>query len=125
MVDSAIRKSGKKGILTLSGVLTVNGAEEIKDALFKAITRFKNLELEFGEISAMDFSCLQLLCSAHRTAIHRNRVISLKLPLPAVMEELIVSTGFTRHAGCAAGDNCRCFWVPREQDKNVGIIDKG
>jgi anti-anti-sigma regulatory factor len=112
MVEAEVKKTGKKGIITFSGTLTVNGAVEIKEALLNALSRFKILELTFGDVSDVDVAFLQLLCSAHRTSVRQKRTFSVIRPFPAVMDNLIIRSGFLRHKGCKGGDACECFWVP-------------
>jgi anti-anti-sigma factor len=71
MFDAAVTQTGgagDTGTLTLSGDLTLSHAGQIKDALLEVVSRFKTIIVRVEELENIDFSCLQLFCSAYRTA---------------------------------------------------------
>jgi len=110
MVDVSLTKSGKKWVLSLSGALTIDGAEELKAAFVNAVSRYKSIEIAFAQVSALDITCLQLLCSAHRTSVREGKELTIRRPLPVVLERYYAEAGFLRINGCNAGKTGGCFW---------------
>lgn len=62
-----LRADGDRGVLVLTGDVGVERAERLKEALLKAMERFKRIEIDLGGVEETDLSLLQLLCAAHRS----------------------------------------------------------
>ena len=65
---STYEESNNRGTLTLEGDLSLAQTEEFRMLLIKAIINVDELVIAFGKIRDVDLSCLQLLCSAHRSS---------------------------------------------------------
>lgn len=111
MVDTSMKKPGKKGILNLSGSLTIERVEELREMFQNAITRYKSLEVEFGEVTAVDVTALQLCCAAHKTARQQKKEISFPASLPPLLAQAVHMAGFLRKNGCFLEDRHDCFWI--------------
>jgi len=59
---------GAVGALALEGELTIGRAGELRTALINALDKVTHLQLNFEKVTDIDLSCLQLICSAHKTA---------------------------------------------------------
>lgn len=55
-------------VVSISGDLDIYHSSELKDVLLEAFERSRNLEIRFGDVERVDFSFLQILYSAHKTA---------------------------------------------------------
>lgn len=98
-------------ILALSGALTVEHAEEARQALLAALEQAKLLTLDCTGVTAIDLSGLQLLCSAHRTASLGQRQLHLASPLPQPLRQACCAAGFTRLQQCrSVPAGSRCLW---------------
>lgn len=112
-MEVEIRKG--KALLSLDGELTVARAAELKDALARSIDSADSIEINLDKASGMDLSCLQLLCSAHRTAAGKGKVLTIK------DQSLPVFLAAHRNAGFIYSKKCRyvstddCFWVGGEK----------
>ena len=107
------QQSGKQGNLTLDGNLTVNQAEELRMLLIKALIDAEHVQVDFGPVSEVDLSCLQLLCSAHRSAGRMKRRLSLSGRWPEPFEKTVKEAGYTRLTGCRFDVDHNCLWVKR------------
>lgn len=105
-----------KGVITLSGELTIRQAGEIKEALVKAIDVYDKIILNIENVTEIDFTFLQLLCSGHRTVIKLNKSLCLNNPRPAIFGETADNTGFTRHTGCILDGKKNCLWTGGKND---------
>ena len=111
-LDSLKGKSSKKGSrLTMTGRLTIEHSREVSKALRKALKDTRKLELEIEKIEDIDLSCIQLLCSAFKTATASKKRISIKGTAPKCFQEAVLEAGFYRQEGCSFGNDDDCFWL--------------
>jgi hypothetical protein len=55
---------------------------------------------------------LQLLCSAHRTAVTRNKALTWQNGRPDHLNDIMQVTGFSRHCGCSlCPPDQDCMWI--------------
>lgn len=110
-MTSGKNETGKKNNLTLTGDLSISRAANILSLLKESLQEGDEVRIILHEISRVDLSCLQLLCSAHRTAATAGKVLTLAEPVPDLFRQLIRQTGFKRHKACAlcSDTNCLCF----------------
>lgn len=104
-----------KAFLKLDGEMTVGRASEFKDALLKSLEKSDTVEVNFNDVDKVDLSCLQLLCSAHRTAATKGKTLTVKdQSLPLYIEA-------RKNAGLIYSKPCRfvttgdCLWIGEEQ----------
>ena len=86
--------------LCLEGELTVSNAADLRQGLLEALEQSDRLELDMDAVTAIDLAGLQLLCSAHRTAVAREKSLTLKDELPPPLQEACVNAGFDFHRSC-------------------------
>lgn len=100
-------------ILSLQGDLTIETVADLREALLSAYGEDQpQVRLNGGELTNIDFFGLQLLCSAHRTAVKRNKLFVWDGGRPQQISEAMRTTGFTRHCGCAlCPQNVDCMWL--------------
>lgn len=100
-----------KALVSLEGELTVARAADVKDSLVKAIDSADSIEINLDKVSGMDLSCLQLLCSAHRTAARKGKVLAIKDQSLSVFLEARRNAGFIYSKQCRYVSTDDCFWV--------------
>jgi anti-anti-sigma regulatory factor len=93
----------------LKGELTIAHAEELKAVLSESLQGFSTIRIQFGDVDAVDLSCLQMLCSAHRTAAALSKVLTLEGEIPPMVRQAMKYTGFTRQKGCAFSPHTNCL----------------
>jgi anti-anti-sigma regulatory factor len=106
--------SGKKSpdeghVVTLTGELTIARAEEIKARLSELLQGAASIRIRVADVSAVDLSCLQLLCSAHRTAAALGKTLTLEGEMPPLLRQVMKLAGFTRQKGCSFSPQTDCL----------------
>ncbi len=91
---------------TVATEWTVWQAPEIRTVLLERLAAQGPLELDLGEVSEVDLTGVQLLCSAHRTASARGKEFRVTRWSEA-FERVIETAGFRRPQGCVEG----CLWI--------------
>ena len=113
-----LEQSGNVAVLALSGPVTVERACELKEILIRTLHGAEHIVFDLGGMTEVDLSCLQMLCSAHRTSIRLNKRITLGNVRPEVFRKAAACGGFERHTGCALDATKSCLWV-KEYEQNV------
>jgi anti-anti-sigma regulatory factor len=96
-------------ILTLRGELTIARAEELKAALSESLQGGASVRIQLADAGAVDLSCLQLLCSAHRTAAALGKSLTLEGEVPPMIRQAMKYAGFTRKKGCSFSPHTDCL----------------
>jgi anti-anti-sigma factor len=99
--------------VSAEGDLTVEHAVELKTCLLDALGRAQSVRVDLQAIDDMDLTCLQLLCSAHKTALFAGRDLSLCNEKPEPFKRSLDLAGFSRSRGCAMDLNDSCLWIQR------------
>ncbi len=107
------RQSGKQGVVTLDGSLTLTHAEELRMLLIKALIDAEDVQVGFKSVADTDLSCLQVLCSAHRSACRMNRQLSLSGDWPRSFKQAVEDAGYARLAGCRLDVAHSCLWAKK------------
>jgi ABC-type transporter Mla MlaB component len=110
MADRKREKTKKPLTLVISGDATVGAARKLKAELGKALRAAANLHVELEQISRIDVSFLQLLCSAHRTAADGGKVLTIVGVEREPVAGLLRQAGFLRHIGCHESTRRSCLW---------------
>jgi len=109
-MDFHVNDSGA-GILKLEGELTVQCAGLLKELLLTAFEQVETITLDIESADTIDVSCLQLLCSAHRTFIKSNKDMNAAGIMNPSFQKTIHDAGFIRKGGCLFNPNGRCLWI--------------
>jgi anti-anti-sigma factor len=109
-MEYTLEASGDKHVLTLQGELTIEHAGELKKAMIEAIKNSDHVAVAIGDVTEIDLSCLQLLCSAHRTALKSNKQLTLNSKDSDVFQRLVKDAGYARNDGCFPDPSQKCLW---------------
>jgi anti-anti-sigma regulatory factor len=102
--------SPKTEILKFSGDLTIENVLELRNNLLNSLDKAEQLLLTFENVTATDLSFIQLLCSAHRTAVRSEKNLKLDNHRPDVLKAAVRETGFIREKGCVLDTQASCIW---------------
>ena len=106
--------SKQAGSLIVDGALTIQRADEFKDALMKALQSVNQLEISFNKVTEVDLACLQLLCSAHRSCVKENKTLRISHQNTEALQKALQDAGFERWKGCkGSGDRGDCLLAVR------------
>jgi len=100
-----------KTILKPDGELTVPRAADLKDALVNALSNADSIEINLEEVTRIDLACLQLLCSAHRTAANTGKRLTVRDPSAPVYLEARKNAGFMYNKPCRYVSTDDCLWI--------------
>lgn len=103
--------SGDVGILALNGKLTVDRAAELKKFLMKSMENANHVIIQIEKVTEVDISCLQLLCSAHRTFLNLNKNLVLNRPGNGIFTDTVKAAGYSRLKACNLSPDKSCFWT--------------
>jgi anti-anti-sigma regulatory factor len=107
------QQTNNQGKITLDGEVTLSEAELLRSLLIKAIIACDEVHVDFGSLARIDLSCLQLLCSAHRSAVRLDKRLTLAGNWPAPFREMVNGSGFKRTCGCRLDRNNSCLWMEK------------
>jgi len=102
--------SGQTATLRLDGELTVQRASELKGVLLDAQEGVERLFLNLEGVTGADVSGLQLLCSAHRSAVKSNKCLSVTDKASAPFVKAVRDAGYEREQGCPFDPGQTCLW---------------
>jgi anti-anti-sigma regulatory factor len=97
MTDLQMNKDRNQVVVVLRGDLTVERAGELKQILQNAVASSETVIISFEGNLRIDVSFLQLVCSAHRSALNAQKNLKLASTIPQDLMELIHSVGYTYH----------------------------
>lgn len=104
------QKTGDCGELICSGSITVQDVPELRLSLLESLENVDTLLLRFDDVTEVDISFLQILCSAHITAGKLKKEMKLAATSPA-FAAAVEDSGFSRHYFCPLGTTGTCFWI--------------
>lgn len=110
MAQEFARTNGH-GRIAFEGDLTVHQADEIRAVLIKALSEADHALLNVLNVTSADLACLQLLCSAHRTALQQGKQLSYEGAVPALVGKAVEEAGLSRSNGCCLDRTRTCIWV--------------
>jgi len=106
--DASVRDNGE---VLLSGELNINQVRGIREALLRAIESYPVTRVRLEEVVDVDAAFLQLLCSAHRSAVDAGKELRLLVDTSPLFRQQLRECGFIRHIGCRLDCNGSCIWV--------------
>ena len=89
------KKANGTGTLTARGDLDIYRAGELQTALSGAIDAAERVDLDFKNVGSMDLSCLQIICSAVKTAAAKGRAVAFREGRSGAYEQAIKDAGYT------------------------------
>lgn len=111
-MNHSFTQSGETGVLAMGGALTIEDAAELKIAIVDALGATSRLVLDLAQVATADLCCLQLFCSAHRTAERSGKILEFGNAgqgFAGGLEE----AGYVRHVGCLQGACSDCLWTAK------------
>jgi len=97
------------GTLAVGGELTVEHAVAFRDALLAALECQGSLTVELSRVTEVDLACLQLLCSALKTAGSLKKDVTISGG-PKSLREAMTYLGACSDVGCQHKD-AGCFLI--------------
>ncbi len=111
MFDYKVEESDDKKTLSINGELTIQNAAELQKVLIECLEETMHLTLNIENVTEIDMSCLQLLCSAHKTTIKAEKHFSINGSTSCFFQEAVNDSGYQQFSGCEQDKNNSCLWV--------------
>ena len=113
MADFKIEQSDKKKILTITGSVTIENIDAVKKVLVDIIDQSDHVMVNIADITEVDVTFLQLLCSAHKSMISRNKTLSISESCSKSFLKTIDNSGYSQHKGCKIDTTGSCLWLKK------------
>lgn len=101
--------------LALRGSMTIQHAGAFREALTTWIGKDGELALRLAALEEIDLTGLQLICSLHRSLIHRDQALILEDGLPDHLRSFARKAGFDGAGGCQWIASKGCPWLQRDE----------
>jgi len=104
------RREKKSVFIEASGSLGVEQADEMLQTLRKALSGTEgNIEIDLWEVAESDITCLQIICSAHKSARKLGKTITISKAAPDLLQT-VSEAGLTGQNDCASEMSGSCPW---------------
>jgi anti-anti-sigma regulatory factor len=113
-LERATDPTGGKGVLKVSGGVTIGEAGDLRQALLAALDEAKEVEVDVSGMTGIDLTGLQLMCAAHQSAGKSGKSLHIFDGGNGTFRDMATAAGFRRHTGCAYDRACSCIWVGGE-----------
>lgn len=110
MIHLSVMDSGNLGIVTVQGSITGPVVEELRAHLTRALRAVNRVVLNVENITGVDLACLQLLCSAHRSALQANKSVTVAGIRAEIFNRTVRTAAYTRCACCTQDRDSGCLW---------------
>lgn len=111
MATGRREKARKPITIAIKGDATVGAATRLKATLQQALQSASAVTVSLENITGVDVTFLQLLCSAHRTAAEAGATLTIKGTDREPVTSLLRQAGFLRHIGCHESTRRSCLWL--------------
>ena len=106
MLKIRTEQSGETGVLVIEGEMIIEHAEELKIILLEALEIQDSLDIAMERVNKVDLFGLQVLCSAHRSAMKAGKELTLFGERPQALRQAIVMAGYGSMVACSTGSIC-------------------
>jgi anti-anti-sigma factor len=114
-VSLKIEDDGQAGLsrLRVGGELTIQHAAELRTCLLDALSNAQSVRIDLEAVEDIDLACLQILCSAHKSALLAGKALCLGDGAPECFRDSLDVAGFSRLRGCNTDAGNSCLWIQR------------
>ncbi|RJR48263.1 MAG: STAS domain-containing protein [Desulfobacteraceae bacterium] len=112
-MDLLLEGPDDAGTLTLKGELTIQHSPRLREVLLRVLSETTSLSISLEGIREIDLSGLQVLCSAHRTAVDLRKSISVTGTWSEEIRNVVERAGYGTGRSCGSMEN-GCFWKSGE-----------
>jgi anti-anti-sigma regulatory factor len=117
MTDCRVETKDRDTILRLSGELLIDYAAQLRSILIDSLREADRVEIDLSSVTAVDISCLQLFCAAHKTSVRMNRSLRFLGVRSVVLRQTARQAGWLRSSGCVPDKSTKCVWREEGYDE--------
>ena len=115
VMDYELEQDNDRSFLKLKGDFTIESVNEARSAIIEALEQSDCVEVSLNDVTEMDPASLQLICSAHRTAIERKKSFKFYGSPPEIFIRISSDAGFSQHSGCTVATENVCLWCKESE----------
>ena len=108
-------KKKSKNVVHIEGELTVAHAAGLKEKLMQSLRSSGNIEIDLDKVTKIDLACLQVFCSAHRTAIRDGKEWCMSNRDNSVFIGAGEDAGLGYYTKCTFDPTVDCLWKRVEE----------
>jgi anti-anti-sigma regulatory factor len=110
MMKIIVKHQGEASVISLTGNVTIPDRERLKKKFAEEIERSRSVEVRLAKASTVDLSLLELLCSAHNSALRMGKQFAASGAQPAFLSYVFEHAGFAHYRGCGRNGKTECLW---------------
>jgi len=116
---------GDEQVMVVKGSLCMENAASLRDSLRETLQQVDHVIFEADSLDNISFGCIQLLCSACRTASLRKKQFSIVSPQIELLRKRLVEAGYSKTgAGCSVRNSaCIIDGIIRDNFSGIGSLD--
>ena len=98
--------------LIISGAVGVESIAKLKELLLDGFSQHDHIRINLQQITAADFTLVQLLCATNKYAQRNHKLFSVAQSGSELLENAATLLGFVQCESCVdALDPQRCLWI--------------
>ena len=105
-----VSKKKDRTVVSVRGTMTVSQAVELQEGLLQAFQEGKGVEIQLSEVTEVDITGLQLMCSSHRTSLLKQVPLTITGGDARIFFAVAEQAGMLRHTGCSQDLTGTCVW---------------
>lgn len=105
-----IGKKKDRTTVAVKGAMTIAQAVELREGLLQAFAEGKSVEILLTDVTEVDITGLQLMCSSHRTSLEKQLKLTITGGDADVFYKVAEQAGMLRHTGCSQDVTGTCLW---------------
>jgi ABC-type transporter Mla MlaB component len=109
-MSAGIDQTGIREVVVLEGDITLPQMEELRNRFIKALVNADEVSLSMENVREVDLSGLQLMCSAHRSAVRFKKRLAFSGRPPKALKDAVEAAGYARVTGCKLDKDKSCLW---------------
>ncbi|MCP4114319.1 MAG: STAS domain-containing protein [Desulfobacteraceae bacterium] len=114
-MDFKTEKNGNTVTVKMGGPLTIEHAAELKNFMTSVSEESEKIIVDLDDVTDMDLSCIQLLCSANLCFDNTRKRLIRKSAHPKVITQVLFDAGYTAQMVCHGIPCKKCFWKGDEK----------
>jgi len=104
-----LEKRSEEDVIVVRGTLCMENISKLRNSLFETLQKVDHVIFETESLDNINFGCIQLLCSACRTATLRKKQFSIVSPQIELLRKRLVEAGYSKTGADCSVRNSACI----------------
>ncbi len=116
MDDFTLTGNRESMVLAFEGEMVIERAEQLKTSLCDALEAAQHIAINLEKVTKVGLPCLQLLCSAHQSALSHQKILSFQGDVPEAFWSAVEEAGYSHRIGHSDDRENGCLWINGEAE---------